>query len=464
MGLITLPSVSKIVSYEEHQKQLLGCKLRFFEKIGYRPSIGQYEVHKDTSRYRVIVAGSRYGKSMFAGAESAFQLMLPESMTWYVGPTYQLAEKEFLHCLKFLSKFKINGRRLIDMMRPSIPERGSRKIRTPWGSLAQTMSTEKKSQLLGEELDLAILCEAGQIPRSAWNQYLRQRLGSRIGGAIIPSTGSNDLGLFADMVEWGKSKNPKYFEWKSWEFSTKDNPTFSMKEWRQAKKELDPVIFAEQYEGKLVSRRGKVFPQFSDKNIFMSYPQGFEDWPVIRVIHHEKNSFQNPFVCLWIAIEPKIRNFWVYKEYYKKQIVPMDACQIVKEESSGRRIITTITDYYNPTLQDTLRRNLGAVQVNPEKKYNRKHSVVRRIQIMQLDIQANEGIPRIKIHKEKCKNTLEDCRRARFPDARKEEAEMAEAEMPTTKYMSSPQAISYACAYDRFARGIDIYSSQKRIG
>src|SRR3990167_9396094 len=59
-------------------------------RFKYRAHPKQALVHECPSRFRVLIAGRRFGKTITAVAESCFHaLAFPKSRTWYVAPTYR---------------------------------------------------------------------------------------------------------------------------------------------------------------------------------------------------------------------------------------------------------------------------------------------------------------------------------------------------------------------------------------
>ena len=55
----------------------------------------QRMIHRSDARFRVVDGGRRIGKSVIGGREAFAQLVIPGSYVWIVGPTMDLAEKEF---------------------------------------------------------------------------------------------------------------------------------------------------------------------------------------------------------------------------------------------------------------------------------------------------------------------------------------------------------------------------------
>jgi len=171
-------------------------KSAFFGIIGYHPHERQASIHSSGSRFRVVAAGARSGKSMAAGVEIAYELFKPNRHIWCVATQYELAEKEFDWAVQFLDRGKIKGVKLLDLCRCTMSRKGSKSLETPWGSWARTKSAEKPTSLLGDELDFLVLCEASQIPTVVWERYLRPRIGPRNGKVLACSTPNADAGLF----------------------------------------------------------------------------------------------------------------------------------------------------------------------------------------------------------------------------------------------------------------------------
>lgn len=440
---------------------LIKAKAGFAQKVGYKPSRGQKLVHESAARYRIVLAGARFGKSMLAGFEIAFYLTLfPDCHIWCVAPVYELAEKEFNWAMEFLSRYKMpDGKgRLIDRAKISTPSRGARVIRMPWGSYVQTKSTENKENLLGEELDFLVLGEAACIAREPWERMLRARLGSRQGSMLAPSTGAGDNNIFAEFVANGQSDDPSFVDWETFTFSTIDNPVFDRAEYEKARAELDPDVFKEQYEGQLVSRRGFVF-RFGDEHICKELPLDLDIMPIVVAI---QPGFKNPCIVALIAYNRENKEYIIFDEIYLEETLIEDIVPLVKEKTKGRRWIGTFSDYWLKDALDTLKRNgLSATTNEIEKKVGKTQAIISRVRVLQNVLKIREnGLPRMRIY-HKCVHIIEDFQRCKWPDKPKEEADRLEAEVPLPKYFQAPQAISHAVAFFESVTGVAVYEAQK---
>lgn len=412
-------------------------------------------VHDSDARFRVVAAGARAGKSLLAGAEIAYSLLQPGHRIWIVASQYELAEREFVWALDLLANYKNSlGISFTNYCKISTAARGSREIRSPYGSFCKTKSTEKMPSLLGEELDLLVIGESAKLSREAWERYLRARLGSRCGRLLATSTPDSDSGIFTEFFRNGQTG---VTGWESWQFSTLDNPTFSRDEWETAKRSLDKDVFAEQYEGKFVSRRGLVFRTFQDVHISNELPAGVENWPVVRGL---QKGFQNPFCCVWIAIDPGSKNYFVYRDYSKVQVLPEDALREIEELSRGRHVIGTIIDYWDGDFQTTCRQSGIGITVQDEKKIGHNAAIVKRVQAIQ-NLLKDTGSSKLRIHSS-CQAVIEDLKKCKWPERQPEEKEKAEVEIPSSKYFQCAAALSYAVAFLESAKGVDVYGSQQK--
>jgi len=426
-------------------------KAGIFRAMDYYPHAKQAAVHASKARFRIVAAGARAGKSMLAGAEIVCRLLLPDQRIWCVSTQYTLAEKEFDWALQFLDRLKIGRHKALRLAHVSNQQRGSKKISFPWGSFCETKSCEKPQLLLGEELDLIVLCEASQIPRSIWHRQLRARIGPRNGGLLATSTPNADGGLFWEFFQIAENTP----DWERWQFNTIANPTFSKKEWEIAKTELDEKVFAEQYEGRFVSRRGQVF-SMSDGNFIDSCFSSFSLLPVLVGVHYRPN---NPVAVVFIAVQHEPRRYIVFDEIYDENLTAIDVIPSIKEKMQGfPKFLGVFVDFWDFAIQKEFRQAGLEVGVNrKEKEIGKKLAAMRRIQGLQNALKIREdGQSKLLLHT-RCTKTIRDFERCKWPDKRKEEAEVQEKELPLTKYMFAPHAVSYVIAFCENAVGVDFY-------
>lgn len=313
-------------------------KWALFRHLGYFPSVGQRAFHESPARFRVLIAGARFGKSLAAAKEILTVAMIPGARIWICGPTYHLAEKEFHYVLQDLHRLP----HLRFAAQHLNAASGKSFLRLPWGSEIITKSADRPESLLGDEIDLLVISEASQLRREIWERFLRPRLGSRLGRAIIPTTPTGAGDWVHECYQRGH--DPAFPDWQSFgPFATCENPTFSAAEYAAAKRSLAEEVFAEQYEGRFVRRSGLVYPEFSQPtHVIAAPPPNWPEWGLYRSIDF---GFRNPFVCLWATQHPRTGAWYVIDELYRREMLVEDAAAEIRRRYQGIRIHATIADH-----------------------------------------------------------------------------------------------------------------------
>ena len=257
---------------EERRQNMAAIKWRLFDLFEYEPHLPQHDFHVSTARTRFSCAGTRGGKSRSAGEEAVIYLMAGATQVWIVGQSYAFTAKEFKYAYERMVSEQLKDFLGFFPLESCIfnESQGNMYIRTKWGSWLKCLSLDKEGSGLGEELDAIIMAEAAQIknPKKIYQRTLKGRLGSRMGDLIIPTTPAGksserdpDSWLY-EMYQKGYDLNePNFFtrEWPSWA-----NPTWPENPY-ELRDELDPLIFAEQYEGKFVTFTGSIFSKFNPR-------------------------------------------------------------------------------------------------------------------------------------------------------------------------------------------------------
>jgi len=206
-----------------------------FKRINYVPHKSQLLIHQSKERFRVLIAGRRFGKSLCAAMEAVYACMTPDSHGWIVAPNYHLSEKVFRYIIIILNK-QFKG--LIEYQ-----SLFSQKIKLHNGSRIEGKSCDNPVSLLGEGLDWLIVDEASQIKNIIWVEFLRPTLADRKGWALFTTTPKGKGWVF-DLFLLGQKKE-KGFE--SWHFISQNNPYLDPAEIALAKEQTPSDVFAEQW-------------------------------------------------------------------------------------------------------------------------------------------------------------------------------------------------------------------------
>lgn len=209
----------------------------------------QIECWQDTSRFKIIAAGRRCGKSNLAiKLLLAKALEAPEgSAVLYCAPTLGQARQICWDALLEQGQGLIKSAHVNNM---DIVLTTGRKI--------HVRSGENKDALRGLKLYFAVIDEAAFVPEEVFTKIIRPALADLRGSAVIISTpeGRNH---FYDWFKLGKSgSNP---EWKSWHLTTADNPTIPKEEIEEAKNTLSSFVFKQEFEANFSNAGQEIFKE-----------------------------------------------------------------------------------------------------------------------------------------------------------------------------------------------------------
>lgn len=291
----------------------------------------QAEVHRSTSRFRVVNGGRRIGKSVLGGREAFAQCVIPGSYIWVVGPTMDLAEKEF----RVVWNLAVN-KGLIPIRRKSERELF---IDFENGSRIECRTEENPDQLIGEGLDLVILAEAARLKERTWHQYIRPALADRQGRALFTST-PRGFNWFQEFYNKGQdSTNPDHAWWSSWTIPSRLNPILPEEEIEEARRNSSPEAFAQEWEAKFIAYGGLVFPEFDSEIHVRSHQFN----PLLRTSLWVDPGSAAPYAVLLVQITPD-EEVHVLDEIYKTQHTTSEIIKIAEEK--WRPYI--LNDFENP--------------------------------------------------------------------------------------------------------------------
>lgn len=196
----------------------------------------QQTVFEDKARFKVIVAGRRCGKSRLSAVSLLIEgLKCPKgSAVMYVAPTQGQARQIIWDLLMDLGREVIQSSHVNNM-----------DITLINGAKIYVRGSDRPDTLRGVSLTYLVLDEVADIKDETWEKVLRAALSDKKGSALFIGT-PKGRNWFYDMYQLGNSGEDE--EWKSWHFTTKDNPLIDPKEIENAKKTLSSFSFKQEYE------------------------------------------------------------------------------------------------------------------------------------------------------------------------------------------------------------------------
>jgi len=209
----------------------------------------QEAVFKDSTRFKVIAAGRRCGKSRMAAVTLLIEaLRCPAgSAVLYVAPTNGQARQIIWQVLMELGREVIQNAHI-----------NNQDITTINGATIYVRGADRPDTLRGVSLTYAVLDEVADIKPEAWEQVIRASLSDKKGRAMFIGT-PKGRNWFYDLFKLGESEEDT--DWKSWHFTTKDNPLIDPTEIESAKKTLSTFAFKQEYMASFTNAGSDIFKE-----------------------------------------------------------------------------------------------------------------------------------------------------------------------------------------------------------
>ena len=195
----------------------------------------QQEVFADKTRFKVVAAGRRCGKSRLAATTLLIEGLRcpPGSAVLYVAPTNGQARQIIWNVLLELGKEVIQASHI-----------NNQDITLINGAVIYVRGADRPDTLRGVSLTYAVLDEVADIKPEAWEQVIRASLSDKKGHALFIGT-PKGRNFFYDLYKLGQNEQDE--DWKSWHFTTQDNPLIDPVEIESAKKTLSSFSFKQEY-------------------------------------------------------------------------------------------------------------------------------------------------------------------------------------------------------------------------
>tara|TARA_Y100001938_G_scaffold150804_1_gene243534 strand:- start:3607 stop:4791 length:1185 start_codon:yes stop_codon:yes gene_type:complete len=196
---------------------------------------GQKQVYDNAERFNVLMCGRRFGKTTFGQWLAVDAILKGKHVGWF-SPTYKYSAEVW--------------RDLKVLLRPILTtdNRIEGRMETLTGGSLEVWSLDNKDAGRGRKYSKVIIDEAGVVKDldEIWQQALRPTLTDFKGDAWFLGT-PKGRGFFQRLFAQGQ--DGKREGWKSWRLPTLANPHMPPEEVAEARRELPPEIFAQEYEG-----------------------------------------------------------------------------------------------------------------------------------------------------------------------------------------------------------------------
>jgi len=260
-----------------------------------------------TSRFKVLAAGRRFGKTILACVVLFLGcLKIKNGLFWYVSPTYKQTKQ---------IAWKILLRLIPEQFLAKKPNETELSFTFKNGTELVLKGADNPDSLRGTGLDGLVIDEFASIrnAQSVWQEVLRPALTDKLGWCFFIGTpkGKN---AFWELWMKGQRKEDGF---ESWRFKTEDNPFINRSEIKEAESSLNDRYFRQEYEASFEDYTGLVWPEYSDDPKHGCVVDPFEIpewWEKIGVIDV---AVSGTTAALLAAIDESGTVYFI-KEYYER--------------------------------------------------------------------------------------------------------------------------------------------------
>ena len=357
---------------------------------------GQMRVGRSKKRFKVVVAGRRWGKTFFSATNLIkAAVSKKKALVWYVAPTYGMARD-------------IMWDQLVDM----IPKRLVRKknetklsIRLVNGSEIQLKGADKPDTLRGRGVDYVVLDEYQDFKSGTWEEVIYPTLSDKQGHGLIIGTPK----AYNQLYElYSRGQDASDMDWDSWQFPTRTSPFIPKKEIEAARRNLDEKTFKQEYEASFETMSGRVYYPF-DRNIHVGEYAFDDSLPLLC----GQDFNVDPMCTAIFQWHPDLDELWCVDEIYLNQSSTEETVDELERRYWRHFKARKIAVYPDPAGgQRSSARGESDLTVFREKGinhvyYRRKHPpVADRINAVNSMLKSADGTIRLRVNV-KCKRVIE---------------------------------------------------------
>lgn len=338
----------------------------------------QREVLSDKTRFKVIQAGRRVGKSRFAVVTaliSGLECKETDASVIYVAPTFGMV--------------RVLAWDLLLNLGHGVIQRSNVNNGEIWlinGVKIYTRGADNPDSLRGMKLTYAVLDEAKDLKEDVFEAIIRPALSDLQGGALIIGTPEPGESAFNSQFDLGLSGTDE--EWMGRHLTTYDNPLIPRAEIEAAKRTMSTFQFKKEYLASRDVPGADLFkeewlqygpePKHGDYYIAIDLA-GFQDINAKGVTKQQKRSLDDTAICVVKVSEDG--KWWVKKVEYFRKDVRETAVRILLAIRTYRPIAVGIEKgslmrAVMPYLEDLMRKNqvfahIEPVQIGSMSKENR---------------------------------------------------------------------------------------------
>lgn len=202
------------------------------EALRFNLHDAQQEVFNDPARFKVVVAGRRFGKTYLSAITLLLEALkdendagkdLSQKEVYYIAPTFTQGKEIMWSLLKSLAKTDREGGLI------SLAHENTATITLVNGRRISIKGADRPDSLRGVGLSYCVMDEYAMMKPAVWEMIIRPALSDVAGGALFIGTpeGKNH---FYELYQNAISDKPAYADWQGFNYESLANPTLDPKE------------------------------------------------------------------------------------------------------------------------------------------------------------------------------------------------------------------------------------------
>lgn len=260
----------------------------------------QQTVAQDSSRFKVVVAGRRFGKTRLALRELCYHAKDPNKDVFYITSSYRAAKmilwkplKEQLLDLKWVKK--INESEL--------------SIALKNGSTISLKGSENKDSLRGVSLSYCVIDEAADCDPDLFPEIVRPALADQKGGCMFIGTPKGKGNYFYELY----ANAPATANWKTWQYTTIEGGWVDEAEVEAARADMSERQFKQEFMATFETYENRIAWSFEREHNVRTPPADLDS----RIIHCGMDFNVSPLTAtigiqrdntMWIIDELRIHS------------------------------------------------------------------------------------------------------------------------------------------------------------
>ena len=231
----------------------------------------QKQIDECPARFIHLRAGRKFGKTYFTMKKILDWLGPPNSVVWYIAPTYRQGRLiSWSHIKRMIPQEAFSKK----------PNDADMMITLKNGSELYYMGSDDPDSLRGPKPTGIIFDEAAYHKAEAWYNVVEPNIIVHKAPVIFVST-PRGFNWFKDLEDEAKRLIERGgSDWATFHFTTYDNPHIPKEEIDRIKESVDPMVWKQEYMAEYESAVGRVFNEFQDTERHtrnFPLPQKFEE-------------------------------------------------------------------------------------------------------------------------------------------------------------------------------------------